>query len=399
MKGRPASDPTSWRYQANIHGTTDSPPQPLWSQCEHGTQFFFSWHRMYLYYFERILRKASGSTKLALPYWNYSDAPANRVLPLPFRDPADATNPLFVSGRFINNGSSLSASAVNYAAAFGELDFFDFSDAIEGTPHAAVHVQTGGLMGSVPTAANDPIFWLHHANIDRLWEGWLGWGGGRHNPDEPHPWLNQTYTFFDENGNQVSLTGRQILNTRRRLRYRYDKLPPSPMAAAARAARAQVTQTPQRKEQLLARADGVTLGAVPSTVVMKSEAATPAELNRILGGAADSRAIHLVFRGIEYEPGSYYEIYVNLPGDPVNAQVDDPHFAGVIAPFIDPKHKDHIVRVNVRPTLERLRAQGLLQGSDIALAFVPKGPLPPEGKPAPQLKARMTVGQISLVAR
>ena len=28
-------------------------------------------------------------------------------------------------------------------------------------------------MGAFETAGLDPLFWLHHANIDRLWEVWL----------------------------------------------------------------------------------------------------------------------------------------------------------------------------------------------------------------------------------
>jgi tyrosinase len=38
--------------------------------------------------------------------------------------------------------------------------------------HGGVHVRTGGDMGSVPTASYDPIFYLHHANVDRLWAQW-----------------------------------------------------------------------------------------------------------------------------------------------------------------------------------------------------------------------------------
>ncbi|HAP60223.1 MAG TPA: hypothetical protein DCR93_12270, partial [Cytophagales bacterium] len=30
----------------------------------------------------------------------------------------------------------------------------------------------GGLMGQVPSAGFDPVFWLHHSNIDRLWAMW-----------------------------------------------------------------------------------------------------------------------------------------------------------------------------------------------------------------------------------
>ena len=47
----------------------------------------------------------------------------------------------------------------------------------EDTPHNnlhnAVHIFLGGHMRVVPSASNDPIFFLHHANIDRLFESWL----------------------------------------------------------------------------------------------------------------------------------------------------------------------------------------------------------------------------------
>ena len=39
-------------------------------------------------------------------------------------------------------------------------------------------------MGDPLTAAQDPIFWLHHANIDRLWNHWLQQGGGRADPTD-----------------------------------------------------------------------------------------------------------------------------------------------------------------------------------------------------------------------
>ena len=39
--------------------------------------------------------------------------------------------------------------------------------------HNVVHLWLGGQMLIVPTAANDPIFFLHHCNIDRLFESWI----------------------------------------------------------------------------------------------------------------------------------------------------------------------------------------------------------------------------------
>ena len=39
--------------------------------------------------------------------------------------------------------------------------------------HNAVHIYLGGHMSDVPTASNDPVFFLHHANVDRIFEAWL----------------------------------------------------------------------------------------------------------------------------------------------------------------------------------------------------------------------------------
>jgi tyrosinase len=50
-------------------------------------------------------------------------------------------------------------------------DFLDFQGQLEGI-HNSVHVWVGGTMGQIPWAAYDPIFWAHHAMIDRLWRLW-----------------------------------------------------------------------------------------------------------------------------------------------------------------------------------------------------------------------------------
>src|SRR4051794_20166941 len=58
MQARPLSDPTSWRYQAAIHGLAGATPPPgaPWNECQHGSWYFLPWHRMYLFEFERIVR-------------------------------------------------------------------------------------------------------------------------------------------------------------------------------------------------------------------------------------------------------------------------------------------------------------------------------------------------------
>lgn len=259
------SDPRGWRFQANIHGAPlEEGSNPAWRQCQHGSFFFLPWHRMYLYWFERILRWAAADPTLALPYWNYF-IPAHRVLPEPFRLPAEASNALYMEDRdpIVNAGVppwSAFSAFFDHRRAFASTRFFhedpldvSFGGAwaarpvhsgaaaqntglLEITPHGQIHLMIGGRIedaaGSVHTApmgdprfaARDPIFWLHHCNIDRLWERWLDQGDSRANPLDDTTWMDTAFTFFDETGRAVQMTARDVLNPYA-LGYRYDDDP------------------------------------------------------------------------------------------------------------------------------------------------------------------------------
>lgn len=43
---------------------------------------------------------------------------------------------------------------------------------LSGGPHNLVHDWIGGAMGPNQTSPNDPVFFLHHANVDRIWALW-----------------------------------------------------------------------------------------------------------------------------------------------------------------------------------------------------------------------------------
>jgi Common central domain of tyrosinase/Polyphenol oxidase middle domain len=93
--------------------------------------------------------------------------------------------------------------------------------ALELTPHNVVHRDVGGWMANPNFSARDPIFFLHHANVDRLWKRWRSTTSGQ-DPTSDTIWMNTKFTFFDENGQQVQLSGRDILDTVSELNYCYD---------------------------------------------------------------------------------------------------------------------------------------------------------------------------------
>jgi hypothetical protein len=61
--------------------------------------------------------------------------------------------------------------ASNTPTALAQTTFTSFTSTLEGI-HDSVHVWVGGTMGFIATAPADPIFWMHHCNIDRLWWTW-----------------------------------------------------------------------------------------------------------------------------------------------------------------------------------------------------------------------------------
>jgi len=74
------------------------------------------------------------------------------------------------------------------------------------------------------TAALDPIFWLHHANIDRLWEVWRNRDPSHQTPND-NTWRSQNFDFHDSTGQIASLTVVQVLDTTAvPLRYQYEDI-------------------------------------------------------------------------------------------------------------------------------------------------------------------------------
>ena len=368
MKARPASDPTSWIYQAKMHAVDSGTAAALQDQCQHRQFLFFSWHRMFTYYFERILRKASGDSNFALPYWNYTDDPAQGAIPAAYRQPADASNPLYDATRaaVYNAGAALPPADVSYASGFNLTNFTTAaagvpsfggrtvsmeghfpvpspgSGEIEKSPHNNVHNDVGGDMAS-GESPRDPVFWLHHGNIDRLWNRWIGLGNGRANPTGDNFWMTHVFHFFDENGAQVSLTGAQILRTASQLGYRYDDdlflwwpFVNLPLQATVHKPfpPPEVMATVKRRVQL---------GMRRTEVEIPMPEQGRAELAESLRAENAEEHVILQLDDIEYdEPvGVTFLLFLNLPADAQNPDQNDPHFIGTLGFFGTAKSSHH----------------------------------------------------------
>lgn len=394
MQALPSSNPLSWAYQAAIHGTLLSPPLTAWNTCEHGTDFFWSWHRMYLYWFERIIRKMCNEPCWALPYWDWAPG-AELQLPTPFRV---TTSPLYTPNRdpAMNNGTgSLNPLAVSVNGAFSNANFLTANQIIQG-PHGSVHVEVGGWMGSVPTAAQDPIFYLHHANVDRQWNLWLAQGGGRTDPLTDAAWKNTSYTFFDENGAQQQMTACQILRAAPQLNYVYECEP------------AQVKEFCIRfippwwfQRQILLHVP------IPPVVLEAEPVTFPIDLKQLgpkIGEMARNRSetVLLEFADVEAEkqPGAAWAVFVgHRPGEKLDEK--SPFFVGSFSLFgagIRSETHHAFKPASFVFPLNRALETALKAGEErIPVTIEPIGILI-NGKAArPEVKSPVRIGEVNLI--
>ena len=332
------------------------------------------------------MRHYSGDANWALPYWKWT---TETHLPAPFRV---TTSNLYTPHRdpAMNNGTgALPATDVNYSGGFAELDYYTAQSEVEVTPHDAVHVDVGGWMGDIPTAAQDPIFYLHHANMDRLWNLWLAQGGGRADPTGDATWTGVTFDFFDETGSTVSMTPCDVLNAAGQLNYRYQGEP------------AQVNQTCGMLPPWIFRYLVLLEFPFPPTPIDGDPYIVPVDLSQILQQLVTilqnpNQQVYLQLNGVttKIQPGVTWEVYVGLPAGVVPSPTL-PSYVGKMALFGPGVHsnahgnfKPATLTFNATKALAAVVAPG---GTSAPLSFYARGILVDGKRVKPVVKSTVNV--------
>ncbi|KAK1431075.1 hypothetical protein QVD17_14292 [Tagetes erecta] len=262
MKALPDTHPHSWKQQGKIHCAycNGAYSQVMNGHPElklqvHNSSLFFPFHRWYLYFYERILGKLINDPTFGLPYWNW-DNPTGMMLPAMFEEPGPngnpRTNPLFDAFRDVshlppaiidlnNRDDNAGANCVDQIAAnlstvYSQMvtnspttsDFFGTNPdpkvtpkvgSIESGAHTAVHIWVGNPrmpnredLGNFYSAGYDPAFYVHHSNVDRMWQIWRDINPYKNLDPSDDDWLNASYVFYDENEELVRVYNRDCVD-------------------------------------------------------------------------------------------------------------------------------------------------------------------------------------------
>jgi tyrosinase len=166
MLAEPGAAPPTYHDFVDIHDQAmTTAAGHMWGA--HGGQNFLAWHREYLAKFEARLRLFN--PLVTIPYWDWVN---DRLIPAQLSDPADLAAWGVTRGASFNPASLPDQPWMNLVMASGvsPASHTSFQSALEG-PHNTVHGVVGGVMGTSRSPA-DPLFWLHHCFIDKLWANW-----------------------------------------------------------------------------------------------------------------------------------------------------------------------------------------------------------------------------------
>lgn len=463
-----------WGYLPAPPSTPTTPVPSLavqgkyWNQCQHQSWYFPPWHRGYLLALEAQIRfaivKLGGPASWALPYWNYFGPGNEYKIPPAFTAPTlpgGGANPLLVAARYgptgngniyvptpaavppgpvnqncMSNTIYTGTNAATPPPGFGgPTTGFSHSGGssgnLENNPHNLVHVFVGGnapggatygLMSDPGIAALDPIFYLHHANIDRMW---AVWNTRNANPTSPQ-WLHGPASIGQRefvmplpdndkcDGKEWVYTPAEM-SSLDQLDYTYDDLPKAPApvnvlanrlntlgatAAAANIKEESAVTAATRMELAGASEQPLRIEGRGTSTSVRLDPGVRNKISASLRAAAENLAPDRTFLNLENVRGTHdsvaLNVYLNLPEG--SKPEDHPELlAGTVGLFglhraslPDGQHAGQGLNyiLEITPIVDRLHLDGQLENNSLRVDVVPYQEIPGQ--------AQITVGRISI---
>jgi polyphenol oxidase len=273
-------------------------------------------------------------------------------------------------------------------AGFPNIDRRTGMGLLESSPHNTVHDWVGCRhgnnrdMGTLRYAALDPVFCLHHANVDRIWSQYPY----TPDPDRPPPtpdncgltaaalkgWGDQRFKFLDADGKMVSVTVRDTVKNMKNVTYT------PPTEGRRFLAPAQPKKVPREQSVTIAQ-EKTRLTDRPARFAVKM-AALPRK------DRPDVRAAKPVASVLEIEVGDFYysrrfrvRVFANKGDADQKTPLDDGHFIGsfqVLDSHAGPQRsragEKHLFFVNVSPGVSNFYKVAP-PGKPFTLTLVPIG--------------------------
>ncbi len=180
-----------YEYFVKMHGSI---AKREWG-CKHVNELIWPWHRAFLLHFENALNavKKPGAPTITLPYWDWTEpVSGNNGFPAPYEDqssplyhrrssypkasfpgsPLDIASPLPMTPAAQIVKDLLAVTSWESFGGSAESGPNPHAGSLELNTHNAIHGYIGTDNLRTILAVRDPIFWAHHANLDRLVAEW-----------------------------------------------------------------------------------------------------------------------------------------------------------------------------------------------------------------------------------
>jgi tyrosinase len=179
VMARDPTQPDSYYAIAGVHWYPAIDQNPTF-HCLHHENRFLPWHRLHLKRFEDALRSVPGCEAVTLPYWDVTTEPPAVLYETPFAeyklqapighgyDPL--TTSRYAAAEVAGNVEQFGVPGI-IDTSFKQQFWEKFNRTFWGA-HDSGHVSCGTTMENQDISAFDPIFWLFHCNLDRLWLQW-----------------------------------------------------------------------------------------------------------------------------------------------------------------------------------------------------------------------------------